>query len=258
MHQVLRYRDVIFANSEIKLPAEDLPEVVTGKTYNPFYLLMMLFYSVVLWFRNQSYIPTHAIRFWKVDIGQSSDSNEWVARYCEAWAPKEPVIFFGVSRGALVTFKKAYFLAKTEVPKLVILEGCPDSIPNVIEARYGSIIGGAIEWALQLFTRYNAKRARLNSALSCVDDFPRDVPVAFITSEKDTTVPPPKHSPPGRRLDPIRTRTCSLVSSQTLRSQQLHHRTPRRPGGVHQVCEGPTRSLRVLKVNLMNSFVKIV
>ena len=189
MYQVLRYKNVLFADSEIKLPAEDLPEVVTGKTHNPFYILMMLFYSVVLWFRNQSYIPTHAIRFWKVNIGQSSDSDEWVARYSEAWVPKEPVICFGVSRGALVTFKNAYFLAKIEVPKLVILEGCPDSIPDVIEARYGSVIGGAIEWALQLFTRYNAKRARQNSALSCVDDFPRGVPVAFITSEKDTTVP---------------------------------------------------------------------
>jgi len=47
-----------------------------------------------------------------------------------------------------------------------------------------------VEWLLGKFTSYNATLARTYSLLSLAARFPKDVPIAFVTSERDTKVQP--------------------------------------------------------------------
>lgn len=116
----------------------------------------------------------------RVDFGQEYDVS---------LLRKEPPsdIAFGISRGAATTFSRWAHADVLETrPKLVVLEGCPDSIGNVLNYRYGKWVGGLVESLLTRSTRY---RADGMSALASASVFPLDLPVAFVTSEKDTSVP---------------------------------------------------------------------
>jgi hypothetical protein len=189
MYQILRYRQ-LFSEKEAPVPSEDLPEVMHEWSFNPFYLLFMLISKVIFWRRNQSYTPCHAIRLSQLNIGQQIDVLNHQKRLKDADASGEPLICFGVSRGAMTTFISLALNPPPSNVKLVILEGSPDSIPNVLQARYGKFFGNIAEIVISAVTRYHMMRARTHSALSLVDSFPKDLPIAFITAEQDVAVPP--------------------------------------------------------------------
>lgn len=119
------------------------------------------------------------------------DITEHTKRYQEAQQahPNSPTILAGVSRGAMTTYRAH---AKNRYPnvKLVILEGCPDSLPHVIEERFWwikpYILRQYIYRKLFSFTLHSPDEP---SPLDAVKDFPLDTPVAFISSKKDTEVP---------------------------------------------------------------------
>ena len=96
-------------------------------------------------------------------------------------------IAFGISRGAATTFSRwAHASPNETLPQLVVLEGCPDSIGNVLNYRYGRRVGGVVQQLLHRWTRY---RANGMSALASASRFPLDLPVAFVTSIQDKSVP---------------------------------------------------------------------
>ena len=114
------------------------------------------------------------------DIGQDVD----VARLS---ADGVADIAFGISRGAATTLTRwAHATTHEAVPRLVVLEGCPDSIHNVLRFRFGSWMGACVEWMLQQLTLYRSDGA---SALKSVEHFPLHIPIAFVTSLGDTNVP---------------------------------------------------------------------
>lgn len=73
--------------------------------------------------------------------------------------------------------------------RLVVLEGCFDSVEHVVFERYGSFMAGTM---YGLLTTAIAKQHDPEgiAPIKLVSEFPLDVPVAFITSEKDKEVPP--------------------------------------------------------------------
>eukprot|EP01122_Echinamoeba_exundans_P004033 TRINITY_DN14067_c0_g1_i1.p1 TRINITY_DN14067_c0_g1~~TRINITY_DN14067_c0_g1_i1.p1 ORF type:complete len:269 (+),score=23.08 TRINITY_DN14067_c0_g1_i1:66-809(+) len=188
MYQILRYKS-LFSEKEAPVPSEDLPEVIHEWTFNPFYLFLMLLSKFIFWRRNQAYTPCHAIRLGQLNIGQQTDVLNHQRRLKDADSSGESLICFGVSRGAMTTFISLALNPPPKSVRLVILEGSPDSIPNVLQARYGNFFGRVAEILISAVTRYHMTRARTHSALALVDSFPKDLPVAFITAERDAAVP---------------------------------------------------------------------
>lgn len=99
------------------------------------------------------------------------------------------VVCYGASRGAATTFN---FLAKHKPvhAKIAVLEGCFDSVEHVLQNRYGllaSIFGASrLGKFLSCLCKY---RPHGLSPINLVAEFPKDVPVLFITSRKDREVP---------------------------------------------------------------------
>lgn len=188
MHQVRRVANVLFPVDALKQPKDDLSEIIypgheheTSWLWRPFHWVMMLF-TRYLRFPYVSY-SLHAS---KVNIGQEADVNALALR--DRGIPAEQLVSAGISRGALTTFVR-HAKSPDRKARLVLLEGCPDSIPNVLEYRYGQLAADGAEWFLERFTAYKKDNARRMSPLSLAPQFPQDVPVAFVTSERDTSVP---------------------------------------------------------------------
>lgn len=125
-------------------------------------------------------------------------------------------IAFGISRGAATTFARwaldgeskddedsssssSTGLISTSSnnskarsrPAFLLLEGCPDSFPSVIRWRYGVWVGALVELVLSVFTFYSRSEARRLSPIALASScFPLDLPVAFVTSKRDSRVPP--------------------------------------------------------------------
>jgi alpha-beta hydrolase superfamily lysophospholipase len=104
----------------------------------------------------------------------------------EVEARGRQLVLFGCSRGAATTFVS---LATVEEPllasiRLVILEAPFDTVESVlVESSYTPNLQ---LFLLQAFTKYSGEQL---SPLAACESFPLNVPVAFITSEKDTRVP---------------------------------------------------------------------
>jgi hypothetical protein len=173
--QIRRVLDVavpLFDPKSLHVPEKDLAEV----GYLPFIKRALPLY------------------FWHVNIAGKNDVFAMAARCAEARKdrPVPNEIHFGISRGAATVFLNVILASQTNgmLPNFVVLEGCPDSIPGVLEARYGKWLAGIAEWFLCRFTSYDPQRARTHSPLALAHDFPKSVPVLLLTSENDITVPP--------------------------------------------------------------------
>lgn len=172
---------------------QDLPEIVYQFGWNPFYWMIGFICKIIMLVKRTHSQPTYALRFWKCNIGGRGDIEEERARHEEACAQgAKSLVFFGISRGSLVTFMyvaNAFGLfRRNAVPvKLVILEGSPAAIPQTIRLRYGCLAPLAVK-VLQMFTNYNSEVASTVNPLTLVQQFPKDVPVAIITSKGDEVV----------------------------------------------------------------------
>lgn len=129
----------------------------------------------------------------KCDFGQEGDVAEHKKKYdqCVHEYPDDDIILFGASRGAAATFNAAalngYDMRKV---KFIMLESCYDSLPSVLHEWYPRLRSGFLNSTLQrLLSVVTGYRVGGISPIALVDAFPEDVPVVFITSSIDTTVP---------------------------------------------------------------------
>jgi Prolyl oligopeptidase family len=123
----------------------------------------------------------------KINVAQSNDIQEHAAKYA-LWKTQygnNPYIALGISRGAAATFTSIALNQYDQLPALVILEGCFSCVPDVLNFRYGKAWKVA-SWLLHKFTQYDPNGP---SPLSSIDHFPANVPVVFISSQADTSVP---------------------------------------------------------------------
>lgn len=142
-------------------------------------------------------VGSHAPVLSQVSLGQVTDMDSHRRKY-DHWKAQtvrsENLILYGVSRGTAASFNA---FTKEQYPevKLVILEGAIDSIPNVIARRARNMLGdnavaawsaSLVNSAISFFTQYKPEGP---SPLDALKDFPKNVPVVFITSKIDREVP---------------------------------------------------------------------
>ena len=141
-------------------------------------------------------LAAHSINWSIVSLGQHSDVVEHrkrVESFCqEPSRLTDDQIWMGPSRGAAVTFLAAALAHKENTRlldkvKLIILEGCYGSVDNTLHTLYKSqLYIKAIETLFTTFTAY--KKDGINP-FDVAKDFPKHIPVAFITSKIDKQVP---------------------------------------------------------------------
>ncbi len=136
-------------------------------------------------------VATHAIDFSKLNIGQEPDMAVHAKKVtqCNVDHPDADLVLFGSSRGAATTFN-ACAKYKYDNVKLVVLEGCFDNVPHIIDKRFPTLS----KFKLSLFAHYlfplaTAYRRDGMTPDKCVDNFPEGVPIAFISSKADKKVP---------------------------------------------------------------------
>lgn len=166
------------------------------KSYGIFTKIQHWFFALFIWWNSIKVSPspgnlsvsTHAINRHKVSMGQDSDildHQKKVKILEDAYGPVAKILF-GVSRGAATTFS-AFARHKYSGVKLVVLEGCPYSVHEVFQKRYGSWEEMMYRRAKHMFPSYDPLGP---TPANMIDEFPEGVPVAFITSETDTSVHP--------------------------------------------------------------------
>lgn len=139
----------------------------------------------------------HAPVLSNVSIGQETDIESHRKKY-QSWLQREDrqdsLVLYGVSRGTATTFC-AFAKEKYPEVKLVILEGAIDSVENILPKRVAkkcctefltNKTASLLRSGLSFFTSYRTDGI---SPLSCLDDYPENVPTVFITSAIDTEVP---------------------------------------------------------------------
>lgn len=132
-------------------------------------------------------LRSYVVRVWDINLGQTKDLAEHKKRFESAHAAHSDadIVLYGVSRGALTTFN-AHATEQYEGVKAVILEGCPSAMPEIILTTKGFVA----YWLYQKYAKsVCAHDPQGISALACVHRFPKQTPVLFITSKKDTVVP---------------------------------------------------------------------
>jgi hypothetical protein len=130
-------------------------------------------------------VSAHSLDLKRISIAQESDFEMHKKKFDMIASETTDIILYGVSRGAATTIQAAC-LHKYNV-KLVVLEGCFFSVPEVFKNRYGtasSHIYSIAKWAL------SSHKEDGHSPASLVNEFPEQIPVAFITSKIDTSVHP--------------------------------------------------------------------
>ena len=142
-------------------------------------------------------VKSHAVDFFKLNFGQERDMQEHLKKVllCRKYFNDRDMAFFGPSRGAAATFNavakyKKKYPKLYENLKLIILEGCFDSVMHTITERTPTLlkkvyVDRIFNYLLSKVTEYKSDGP---SPLGLVDDFPEDIPIAFITSKSDTNV----------------------------------------------------------------------
>jgi hypothetical protein len=129
-------------------------------------------------------VSAHSLDLKTVTVAQESDFEMHKKKY-EMIANHSDIILYGVSRGAATTIQ-AMCLHKYNA-KLVILEGCFFSVPEVFKNRYGIAATHIYSFAKWVLSKHKEDG---HSPASLINEFPEQIPVAFITSKIDTSVHP--------------------------------------------------------------------
>jgi len=136
----------------------------------------------------------HYSRLSAVNFAQDRDLSNHKRKFdaCAQIYPNIPKILYGVSRGAATTFRACAQRADDYADvRLVILEGCFDNVSHNLKARFPTLcsftgVHYLMHETLTLITSYKKDGG---SPLDDVARFPKNLPVAFITSEADDVVP---------------------------------------------------------------------
>lgn len=126
----------------------------------------------------------------KMNIGGDEDVNQLIdaINNCVEMNPEKKIVLFGCSRGASTVVTTLAKLPQNLLDhiKLVIVEAPFDSVENVIKTR--SWFPSPTMALIRRITSYDEKQMSPIDAVSN-DSFPLNIPIAFIMSELDTTVP---------------------------------------------------------------------
>jgi len=139
-------------------------------------------------------VGSFSVLWKKCDFGQQKDCAEHKKRYekCKKEHPDAGLVFYGVSRGSATTFNSAA-LNKYDRSRLrlFILESCFDSIPLVLNNWYPRMLSYSFlsNMFLRLCSFFTGFEKNGVSPINVLDSFPPGVPVVFISSRFDTTVP---------------------------------------------------------------------
>lgn len=145
----------------------------------------------------------HTPNLSEMSYGQTSDILSHHNKY-KTWLKredkKEGIILWGVSRGTAATFCA---FAKYHYPevKLVVLEGAIDSMENVIKSmaqntfkseNIANSVVKCLDNTVAYLHEYGLFGYRRDdvSPIECVNNFPENIPVVFITSKMDNVVSP--------------------------------------------------------------------
>lgn len=134
-------------------------------------------------------VYSHSLYLYNISVGQTTDIDSHFRKY-QSWeqqkcSTNDSVILFGVSRGAATTFNAMAEFNYQNV-KLIVLEGCFFSIGDIMPRTYYWPFSQMVEPALSFFGSYDPKGP---SPATNIERFPESVPVVFISSKIDNTVP---------------------------------------------------------------------
>lgn len=128
----------------------------------------------------------------KVNVAGKSDLSDYVERVEEAVKANEDndkgLVLFGTSRGAALTFMGVTLLRPEILKrvKLIVLEAPFDDLRTTLKETYPFTFLPFTKLYLDIFTECKIEES---SPLKMVSKFPIDIPVAFIMTKKDNTVP---------------------------------------------------------------------
>jgi hypothetical protein len=207
----------LYAKPEIDevIPASTIPSKWPGLRALPKALLQTAYTKVFHWgtrFANYYYgtqvkavenqkhaqsIAAYVIDISKINIAQEGDIASCKRKFlqCRAEHPDADIVMCGVSRGAATTFQTLAELSKAGVDlskvKLCLLEGCFDTVPNIMAKRHPWLLSNAkvMDFVARIASKIISFKKDGPSPLAAVNDFPKTIPVAFITSLKDKEVP---------------------------------------------------------------------
>jgi hypothetical protein len=129
----------------------------------------------------------------KTNIGGFNDLVDYDLRFQSAIKANEnnnkSGVLFGTSRGGSLTFKYLSTMQQREYLdriKLVLLEGPFDDLRATLHETYPFGLGRCVEWLLNRFCDYTPYQV---PPISVAKNFPLNIPVAFIMTRNDATVP---------------------------------------------------------------------
>jgi hypothetical protein len=137
----------------------------------------------------------------KISFGQEEDIACYTQKlnaFNHSNQKANDLIAFGVSRGAVATFNAVSnnaFQNEKDKLKMVVLEGCFDSLENVLASKFpksGTFVHRLLDKILPAYSTDHSKSPMGNATEFANQSKKADgsyIPVVFITSKADTTVP---------------------------------------------------------------------
>lgn len=167
----------------------DLNDVGYGWSWNPVHLLSKLAHLVAKRYYGVEggSLPHNYLTL--QNVAGSEDVTQYLSavRSCINRHPEKRIVLFGCSRGAAIVINSLVYLTETERHHiaLVIAEAPFATVTSALSVRWFSAL------QLALLTRLSLYESTQLSPLEAVrhENFPLDLPLAFVTSESDRLVP---------------------------------------------------------------------
>eukprot|EP01100_Stratorugosa_tubuloviscum_P006140 TRINITY_DN2663_c1_g1_i1.p1 TRINITY_DN2663_c1_g1~~TRINITY_DN2663_c1_g1_i1.p1 ORF type:complete len:440 (-),score=200.43 TRINITY_DN2663_c1_g1_i1:23-1342(-) len=149
-------------------------------------------------------LARHAVNLSRISLGQDNDVANYIAKLDYRRAHRignSPLICWGVSRGAATTFNALALINKKNIQskknhksivtktglKLVVLESVFESIEGIFDIwGWGQT---SKNLGIYLLEHYTSWRKNGISPIKLVDFFPTNVPILFVSSQKDKMIP---------------------------------------------------------------------
>lgn len=134
----------------------------------------------------------HCFYITRWNVGGTADLEHYLIHFrqmLEKTPLDKKIVVFGPSRGGSTTLVAMTQLTPEEQNRisLVIVEAPFDSFPNVLNSwPYLRYLSGV---QLYLISRFGLYQSTQLTPIGTIEQIPHTLPVAFITSDKDTTVP---------------------------------------------------------------------
>lgn len=176
--------------------SNDFNDIGYGSSYNPIHYLSKSLHWTMNYFYNikgVTHLPHSYLT--EFNIGGKQDVENYLSEIRDCLnktksIQESDIVLFGTSRGASTVIIALTHLNQEEINriKLVIVEAPFDTVPNVINSRYGSLLAPSVLYMLKNYAKYDDNQESPLSAVSS-SKFPINLPLGFITSKVDNIVP---------------------------------------------------------------------